>query len=146
MMIIGIGNEFRRDDAVGLIAARRIRERGAPAEEHSGDAALLMDRWKLADGVILIDAVAPSGSPGAIHCVDAAVHPPRREFCTGSTHALDVADAIELARAMGRLPPRLYIIGIEAADVSPGLGLSFEVENALPIVVERVLAIAAETR
>ena len=40
-MILGVGNDFRGDDAVGLFAARRLRERLPPARviECDGDLA-----------------------------------------------------------------------------------------------------------
>jgi len=44
-LIIGIGNEYRSDDAVGLIVARRLKERLADSAivlEQSGDGAALM--------------------------------------------------------------------------------------------------------
>jgi hydrogenase maturation protease len=139
MIVIGIGNEFRHDDAVGLIAARRLREHGLPAEEHEGDPATLMDRWRSADSVILIDAVASGASPGTIHRLDVSVSPLNRQLFKSSTHALGLADAIELARTLGTLPPRVYVFGVEARDLSAGIGLSPEVESALPALLEEVL-------
>ena len=58
MIVIGLGNEFRHDDAAGLIAARRLRDAGVAAEEYDGDLMMVMDRWKGSDAVILIDAVS----------------------------------------------------------------------------------------
>lgn len=41
-----------------------------------------------------------------------------------STHTVSVAEAVEMARVMGRLPDRLLIYGIEGADFGSGDGLS----------------------
>jgi len=139
MIVIGIGNEFRHDDAVGLIAARRLREHGLPSEEHEGDPATLMDRWRSADGVILIDAVTSGASPGTLHRLDVSASPLNRELFRSSTHALGLADAVELSRTLGTLPPRVYVFGVEARDLSAGIGLSPEVESALPALLEEVL-------
>ena len=38
-LVIGIGNDFRHDDAAGLVAARQLRERGVAARMHEGDRA-----------------------------------------------------------------------------------------------------------
>jgi hydrogenase maturation protease len=139
MMVIGLGNEFRRDDAVGLIAARRLRERGIPAEEHQGDLATLMEKWKGIDGVILIDAVRSGAAPGTLYCLDASDSPLNREFFKSSTHAFGLADAVELSRTLGTLPRRVLVFGIEVRDLISGVGLSQDVETALPLLVEEVV-------
>ena len=139
MLVIGLGNEFRRDDAAGLIAARRLRKRGVVAEEHCGAPAALMDRWMGTDGVILIDATVSGAEPGSIHSLNASVSPLPRELFRSSTHALGLVDAIELSRALDVLPAEVFVFGIEARDLTHGIGLSSEVESALPALVEQVL-------
>ena len=140
MMVIGVGNEFRRDDAAGLAAARRLRESGLLVLEHQGDMAALIEKWKGADKLILIDAVAPVRKPGTIYRLDASAAPLDRELFATSTHAFSLADAVELSRAMGTLPPDVLVFGIEAINLALGIGLSPEVEAALPGLVNEVLA------
>ena len=65
--------------------------------------------------------------------------PIAREFFRFSTHAFGLAEAVELARALGRLPPRLIVYGIEGKSFEAGVGLSPEVGAAVQEVVERVL-------
>ena len=48
-----------------------------------------------------------------------------------STHAFGVADAVELARALGRLPGRLDVYAIEGASFAAGDRLSPAVERAV---------------
>jgi hypothetical protein len=48
-------------------------------------------------------------------------------------------EAIELARALGQLPPRLIVYGVEGADFTAGEGLSLDVEKAAQAVVRLVL-------
>jgi hydrogenase maturation protease len=142
-LIIGLGNEYRRDDAVGLVVARRVRE-AAPESvrvlEESGEGAGLMESWQDADAVILIDAVHSGAKPGTLHRLDAHAQPITKKFFRFSTHAFGVAEAVELARALGRLPPRLIVYGVEGKRFEAGVGLSPEVEAAVQAVVERVLA------
>ena len=98
IVVVGVGNDFRHDDAAGLIAARRLRDCGIPAEEHQGDFATLIERWKDADSLILIDAIAPGRVPGAIHGLNASTSPLDRQVCNASTHAFGLADVIELSQ------------------------------------------------
>jgi hydrogenase maturation protease len=142
MLIIGLGNEFCHDDAVGLIAARRLRECGVSAEEYEGDMTNLMERWQAADAVIVIDAVCSGAPPGTVHRLDASTSPLQRELFKNSTHALGLVDAVELARAIGMLPAKVYVFGMEVRDLSAGVGLSPEIERALPALIEEVLTCA----
>ena len=141
-LIIGLGNEYRRDDGVGLVVAQRLK---AAAPEHarvleeSGEGVALMESWKDADAVILIDAVHCGAKPGTLHRFDAHTQPVSTEFFHCSTHTFSVAEAIELARALGRLPRRLIVYGVEGKTFEAGPGLSPEVEKAAQEVVERVL-------
>ena len=141
VLIIGIGNDHRHDDAVGLTAARRLRARKLPRitiVEATGEGTALMEFWQNADTVILLDAVQSGAAPGTIHRLDACNQTVHTSFLRCSTHALGVAEAIELARALNRLPPRLLVLGIEGRDFTPGSGLSLEVEDALPVLLKTV--------
>jgi hydrogenase maturation protease len=137
-MVIGLGNEFRHDDAVGIIAARRLRDQGVAAQEHGGDPVMLIDQWGGAEGLILIDAVISGAEPGTRHCLDVSDSALPRELFRSSTHVLSLADAVELSRTLGTLPARVLVFGIEAWDLRTGVGLSPEVERALPLLLEDV--------
>jgi hydrogenase maturation protease len=138
VLVIGVGNAFRGDDAVGLVVARRLGQRGVPVREESGEGTALMEGWDGAAAVFVIDAVHSGAAPGAVHRLDAQARPIPGQFFHYSTHAFGVAEAIELARALGRLPPRLVVYGVEGKSFAAGEGLSPEVEAAAAQVVERL--------
>jgi hydrogenase maturation protease len=138
VIVIGVGNELRRDDAAGIVAARRLSARGLAALEHGGEPAGLVELWAGADEVVLIDAVSSGAPPGTIHRLDASASPLPRELLVCSTHALGMGGAVELARALGRLPPRVLVYGIEGRDFAAGVGLSAEVERAVGELVEEL--------
>ena len=142
-LIIGIGNEYRGDDAVGLIVARRLKECLADSVtvlEQSGDGAALMEAWQGAETVIIIDAVASGAAPGVIHRFDANTRPIPKSAFHCSTHAFGVAEAIELSRALGEFPRSLVVYGIEGKNFDAGVGLSPEVEKASCEAVRQVFA------
>jgi hydrogenase maturation protease len=143
-LIIGVGNEYRGDDAVGVVVARHLQQR-APAHvtiiTQSGEGAALMEVWKNAENVIIIDAVHSGAAPGAIFRFDAAEQAIPVKFFHYSTHAFSVAEAIELARALQQLPPRLVVYGIEGKAFEAGAVLSPEVEEA---VLEAIAQIQQE--
>ena len=142
-IVIGIGNQYRCDDAVGIIVARMLTEaspRGVRVREASGEGTELMDAWQDTEFVILVDAVQSGSSPGTIYRLDAHQSTLPSRFFHYSTHAFSVAEAVELARALNRLPTRLVVYGIEGACFAAGEGLSRGVERAAKEVARRVLA------
>ncbi|GLV53500.1 peptidase M52 [Dictyobacter sp. S3.2.2.5] len=143
MLVIGIGNGYRSDDGAGLLALRMLKEMqlpdGVTCLESDGDGVWLLDAWAHAERVILIDAVASGACPGALHRLDPHVTSmafagPR--FC--SSHAFGVWEAIQLARALNRLPPDLLIYGIEGECFCAGTTISPVVECAVKEVVKLI--------
>jgi hydrogenase maturation protease len=57
--------------------------------------------------------------------------------CT--THAFGVAEAVELARVLGRLPHRLSIYGIEGRKFDLGSAPSLEVALAVERLVQQLV-------
>jgi hypothetical protein len=80
VVVIGIGNEFRRDDGAGPAVGR-----------------------------------------------------------TASSHGFGLDDAVSLAAALDRMPGRLIVHAIEAADLTPGLGLTPLVAGAVGTVARAIL-------
>lgn len=137
-LIIGCGHPDCGDDAAGLLVARRLRELGLPAVEASGEATGLMSCWEGETDVILVDATLSGAPAGTIQVWEAEQAPLVRERFRCSTHGLGVVEAIELSRALGRLPPRLRIYGIEGRRFEPGAGPSPEVVQAVEQVARRI--------
>jgi hydrogenase maturation protease len=142
LLLIGIGNEYRRDDGVGLVIVRQLRS-FVPADvtvlELSGEGATLMEAWQKAAIVYVFDAVRSQATPGTIHQIDAKAQTVPTQFFHYSTHAFSLAEAVELARVLNQLPPKLVLYGVEGADFGSGVGLSDGVEIAVPKVIDRVL-------
>ena len=133
ILIIGLGNDYRGDDAVGRVLARRLQAIAGDdvrVLEESGEGAALMESWKGANFVILIDAVHSGGAAGTAHRFDAATEPVPGSFFHYSTHAFSLAEAVELARALNQLPPRLIVYGIEGKNFDSRVELSPEVKAA----------------
>jgi hydrogenase maturation protease len=140
-LVIGIGNAYRSDDALGLIAARRLKGRLPTGSvlEHDGEGSSMMKLWTGADRVIVIDAMCSAAVPGTIRRFDVTHCPLPVPTFGKSTHAFGLAEAVELSRALHQLPHELIIYGVEGQDLGPGTTLSVAMEPAINNVVERVL-------
>lgn len=143
ILVIGIGNPDRGDDVAGLVVARNVRAAADPARvivrELVGDQLALLEEWTGATEVYVVDAVCSGGTPGTVYEFDAA-HPLTERFRHRGTHTFSIADVVELARALGRLPARLTGFGIEGADFAIGAGLSPAAAAAVRQVTARLLA------
>jgi hydrogenase maturation protease len=95
----------------------------------------LIELWAEADDVVVVDAARSGQPPGTIHRFDVRSEELPVDVLGGSTHAIGVAEVVELARALDRLPARLTVYGIEAGVMSHGNVLSPEVEAAVGSVV-----------
>ena len=142
VLVIGIGNAYRGDDAAGLAVADRIRVAAPPGVEvlrHEGEPVALIDTWDRARVVYLVDAVSSGGEPGSIYRFDATARPLGAQFSCRGTHAFGVAETIELSRALGRLPLQLIGYGIEGRSFGPGTGLSPDARRAVSMASARLL-------
>lgn len=95
------------------------------------DPAGLIDAWSGSDLVVISDAIRSGQPPGTVRVLHAGAGPLSIGTGAGGTHELGLAEAVELARALDRLPPRLVIIGIEAAQFELGAPLSPPVAAAV---------------
>jgi hydrogenase maturation protease len=123
--VIGVGNAWRRDDGAGVAVAAALG--GTCTDEPSR----LLDLWAGAEHAIVVDAACSGAEPGTVHRFDAVATPLPAGIARSSTHAFGVADAVELARALGRLPARLEVFAIEGEDFRAGEGMSRSVEHAV---------------
>ncbi len=134
-LVIGLGSTHRGDDAAGLEVARRLADRGAVA--HGGDPLAIIELMRGADEVVLVDAMRSGESPGTTTSFDVGASSlPQASFV--SSHAMGVAEAVELARSLGLLPERVRVIGIEAATLEIGAAMSLPVAAAVERLVKEL--------
>jgi hydrogenase maturation protease len=142
ILLIGVGNPLRGDDAAGRLVANLIRKRQPSSFrviEHDGEGASLIEAWAGAQKVIIVDAVSSEALPGTIYRFDAVEQSLPGKVFQNSTHAFGLCEAVELARTLHRLPRQLIIYGIAGKSFDTGGRLSVEVESAVSHVAERIL-------
>ena len=143
VVVIGVGNEFRRDDGIGPEVLARLRGQapdGVRLVVSDGDPTRMIEAWTGASLAVVVDAVlADPPAPGRLHRIvvdraaDAGVHPV-------SSHGLGLGDSIALARALDRMPERLIVHAVEAADVRYGTGLTPAIAAAADALTAAVLS------
>ena len=148
MKIIGLGNPFMGDDAVGMLVARQLQPYSSAhvsiLEDGSSGLSLLHDMEET-DTLILIDAVHSHSKAGTI--VRFTLPQDLEKIgklawgtSASSTHAFGLAEALTLAHTLEVLPAHVVLFGIELGHLQKGHGLSLPVSKAMTNVVNRITA------
>lgn len=155
VLVVGLGSADRGDDAVGpvvaclvsdVVADRGIEDVRVVRHE---DPTALIDLWSDAGLVVVVDAVVSGQDAGTIHVLETGAGEQALPASAWSgagragTHGFGLAASVELARALRRLPPRLVLLGIEAACFDHGAPLSGPVAAAVDRAVTTVLDVLA---
>jgi len=150
-LIAGVGNILLGDEGVGVHAVRELMAQGLPAGADAVDAGTalgdLLGEFPRYGALILVDAVRGGGKPGDLYRFEIR----SRGDLAGaaaplSLHEFGVAEALDQARTLGLLPPRVVLLGMEPACLAPGMGLSAECARALPELLRRIRAEALAFR
>jgi hydrogenase maturation protease len=147
-LIIGIGNPERGDDAIGCEVVRLLRGRlpaGVELVHHAGEATAIVTDLEGADAAFLVDAAASGAPPGAVYRFDVAGRALPSRLAELSSHGFGLSQAIELARALGSVPPHCIVYAIEGRRFEPGTPLSPEAARATEEVAARILDELAPT-
>ncbi len=145
-VVVGVGNEFRRDDGAGPEVIARLRAlqpgdaslSGVTLALSDGEPGRMIDLWEGTRLAVVIDAVwDPAMPPGyryqvAVDALTGVVDG------AASSHSIGLGDTVELARVLGRLPERLTVLAVVGCDFGFGTELTAEVAAAVPELVDRV--------
>lgn len=143
-VVIGLGNRYRRDDGVGVVAADELNRLGLIGVRVVTDIVepmSLMEAWSGARLAVVIDgAVGSSPAPGRVRRCSLS------EVAAGgglSSHSVDLVRTHALGEALGRLPAQLVLLTVDVADTGHGAGLTPAVERAVPEVVGMAVDVIA---
>jgi hydrogenase maturation protease len=151
-VVIGVGNEYRRDDGFGptvvaRLAALRESDPGLASvglAVSDGEPTRLLDLWTGADLAVVVDAVrAPDGAGGRRYEVALDELGQFAEARAASSHGLSLGSAVALGRALDRLPRRLVALAVAGREFGFGTDLTPEVAVAVDPVVTRVREVLA---
>lgn len=151
ILITGVGNELRQDDAFGVLLAQKLLEEAVLPSSvkvlQSGSAGihLVQELFDKYDVLIILDVVAWGGEPGKIHFKEIEVKDIRNypaeeknEFLADA-HYINPLKALMLAKALDVLPAKVIFLGCETAEnENIGIGMSDAVAEAIPIAFKKV--------
>lgn len=141
LKLVGIGNRYRGDDAVGLYVIELLEKLLPTASLATSDGEItgLLSLFENHDHVVIVDAVQMPGEAGSIVRLDGLSATLSDTGLRSSTHAMGLAEAVEMARNLDRLPRRLTIYGIVGGQFDNSETMSAAVESAASRLVEQII-------
>lgn len=149
-LVVGLGSRDRGDDGIGPAVAEAVATLALPGVHvvEQEDPTALLDLVAEHDVAVVVDAVRSGSPPGTVRAWDVGAAPAPADGWTatgrGGTHAFGLATAVELGRALHRLPPRMVVVGVDGADFDIGAPLSAAVAAAVPAAVAGVCSALRE--
>jgi hydrogenase maturation protease len=141
-LVVGIGHPYRGDDRVGLAAAQAVERLNLPhirVVQHHGEGGDLMNLWDGAARLVLIDAMNSGAVAGTMRCWDLRCEDPPAQCFPKTSHVFGLAEALHMARLLGRLPRETLVIGIEAGGFEMGAEMTPAVIEIIPGAVSKVV-------
>jgi hydrogenase maturation protease len=147
ILVAGVGNLFLGDDGFGPEVVRRMVERGLPEGVRAVDYGirgmhLAYDLLDPPEVLILVDAVPYGSAAGEVSVFEV------REGDLGDgefdAHGMDPVAVLASVRKLGGTLPRTYVVGVRPADLAEGIGLSADVQAAMPETLDTLADLLAE--
>jgi len=140
-VIIGVGNLLLKDEGIGIHVIQTLQEMQLPEDVRLIDGGTSPELWaytRIGDKLIIIDAAKAGGESGAVYRFKPEDITAEKGFLN-SAHELGVIEALNLMTFAGNKPGDVVIIGIEPAEISPGLELSTVLRQKMPDIIKVVL-------
>ncbi len=151
ILIAGVGNVLRGDDGFGIAVAHSLSQNNNRPDAvtlfEAGIAGIslvqeLMDGY---DALIIADAVERGGVPGTVYVIEPDIQDPSMidaatlHSSLADAHYTEPSKVLMLAKALGMLPPKVFIIGCQPAGYDElGAELSDAVKNAVQVAVRQI--------
>ena len=151
VLVAGVGNKLRADDAFGVEVANRLMAMDLPegvkvVETGIGGIALVQELQEGYDALVVIDAVDRGRPPGHVMLilldvphVDDMEWGERYDFLA-DVHLATPERALIMSKALGVLPDDTLMVGCQPVDAeTPGIPMSPEVTAAVEVAVKEVV-------
>ena len=142
ILILGLGNILLGDEGVGVRVIEQLFSHPLPDEIEVIDGGTagyeLINFFEGKEKVIIVDAVKTDDTPGSVYKMDLSIVQ-EDETVQLSLHQIGLKNVFKMASMMD-LNPEVTLIGIVPKDYQDyNIGLSEEVEKAIPLAIETVL-------
>jgi hydrogenase maturation protease len=141
ILILGVGNPYRRDDGIGPAVIGRLKSENNLERIELLDGGIdglsLIDYIEGYEKVLVVDAVDMGMAPGEVRMFSPEEAKLTIKADALSTHGFGLAEVIALMEKL-EMKTDMHIIGIQAKDVTFGEGMSPEVSSKLEEVLKLI--------
>jgi hydrogenase maturation protease len=142
--VVGVGNLLMGDEGVGVHVAEKLKSAGLPPEVAVLDGGThfsgLETELNGAKKLIIVDAVLGGAAPGTIYRFRLDELEDEAEDVKLSVHDAGLVEKLRLSQFAGFSPEQVVVIGVEPARIEWNTGLSEEVAEKVPEIIEAVMA------
>ena len=147
ILIAGLGNIFMGDDGFGVEVVQQFPREALPPGVFVKDfgirgydlAYALADNY---DAAILVDAIPRGDLPGTVYLLEPDVEAlGELDRLSVNGHGMGPGCALQMAKALGGCPARVYFVGCEPASLDSDqgrMGLSGAGQSAVPRAIEMI--------
>ncbi len=158
ILVCGVGNVLRADDAFGVEVARRMEGMELPKgvkviETGIGGMAIVQELQRGYDALIVVDCVDLGRPPGRVmmivpDVIDVyAISLEERMDLLADIHLAKPERVFMLSRALGVLPAETVMVGFQPVDAdTPGIPMSDLAEQAVDVAIAEILRHVDELR
>jgi hydrogenase maturation protease len=154
LLVLGLGNPLLGDDGAGLLLLSELQREaldldldwGGGVEFLDGGTQGLMLLGRVAgrSALLILDAVALGAAPGTVHVLRDAEALGLDSHHSRTAHEGNAGELLAAALLLGECPERFFVVGIEPANVEPGIGVSEPVRAALRRALDAARGIVEE--
>lgn len=141
ILILGVGNPFRRDDGIGPAVIRRLQSENSLQQVDLLDGGIdgfaLLDQIKLYEKVLIVDAVDMGLKPGEIRIFSPAEAKMTIRTDALSTHGFGLAETLAFMETL-EISTDVRILGIQAKDIGFGEDMTPEIHSQLDAIIETI--------
>jgi hydrogenase 3 maturation protease len=144
VVVLGIGNTYRRDDGIDSIVAQKLRKHSLPRNVRVFDCETVPEnfihiiRSLSPTHIILIDSALINQKPGTVKLIS----PDKIEGLAISTHTLPLTLLIEYLK--NSLKAKVILLAIQPKNINFGFGLTPQLKNTLTNLTKTIVEILLE--
>lgn len=158
ILVAGVGNLLRGDDAFGVEVVHRLEQLSLPegvkvVEVGISGVALVQELMDGYDACIIADAANRGGAAGTLYLLEPEIEAPQGKDAEQlhselvDMHFADPSRALLLAAALRVKPPQVYVLACQPAQVDEMTEtVSPAVERAVPEAVQMIQELIARLR
>lgn len=144
-LILGIGNTLNHDEGLGVHALEFLKKEFSDRSdiEIEDGGTLGLNLLPVVEGcshLLILDTIDANKDAGALIEMQGKDIPLFKEVKM-SDHQTTFQEVLGFAKIRGKLPKHLFLLGIQPADTTLGVGLSKTVEDTMPALANRAIEI-----